>query len=95
MNRIEGLFTGGITILEPQGQTTGIFKHAATAPVHLTRTGLVGDVQADLRVHGVTGWYYRVLEEGTVAPGDIFEQLERPAPGIRIPSYPNFNHQLA
>ncbi len=173
MNRIEGLFIGGITILEPQGQTSGIFKHLATAPLQLTRTGLVGDVQADRRVHGgpekavhhyaaenyarlaaefpqvvaalvpgslgetisttgwdeasvcigdifrlgsalvqvsqprspcwkidhkfgqpemprfiaahgVTGWYYRVLEEGTVAPDDIFELLERPAPGITL-----------
>ncbi len=27
---------------------------------------------------GLTGWYYRVLETGIVAPGDRFELLERP-----------------
>lgn len=173
MMRIGGLFVGGITILEPEGQSTGIFKHAATAPLQLTRTGLVGDAQADRRVHGgtekavhhyaaenyarlaagfpqaaaalvpgslgenlstigwdeasvcigdifrlgetrlqvsqprspcwkidhkfgqpgmsrfiaaqgVTGWYYRVLEEGVVAPDDAFGLLERPAPDITL-----------
>lgn len=173
MNRIEGLFIGGITLLQPEGQSTGIFKHPATAPLQLTRTGLVGDVQADRRVHGgpekavhhyaaenyarlaagfaqavaalvpgslgenisttgwneesvcigdifrlgsalvqvsqprspcwkinhkfsqpemsrfiathgLTGWYYRVLKEGVVAPGDTFELLERPAPDITL-----------
>lgn len=173
MNRIAGLFTGGISILEPEGQTTGIFKHAATTPLQLTRTGFAGDVQADRRVHGgpekavhhyaaenyarlaadfpqaaaalvpgslgenlsttgwdeenvcigdifrlglalvqvsqprspcwkinhkfsqpemlrfiaahgVTGWYYRVLREGKVAPDDTFELQERPAPGITL-----------
>ena len=30
--------------------------------------------------HGLTGWYYRVLEEGEVAAGCVFELIERPAP---------------
>jgi MOSC domain-containing protein YiiM len=29
---------------------------------------------------GLVGWYFRVLEEGEVAPGCAFELLERPAP---------------
>jgi MOSC domain-containing protein YiiM len=29
---------------------------------------------------GLTGWYYRVLEEGEVAPGCVFELLDRPNP---------------
>lgn len=29
---------------------------------------------------GLTGWYFRVLMEGEVAPGCAFELLERPAP---------------
>jgi len=173
MSRICGLYVGGITILEPDGQPTGIFKQAATAPVQLTRDGFRGDTQADRRVHGgpekavhhyagehysalaaafpaakdalvpgslgenlssaawnesavcigdmfrlgsavvqvsqprspcwkinhkfgepgmsrfiaercITGWYYRVIAEGTVAPDDIFELLERPAPSVTL-----------
>ncbi|MBI3523144.1 MAG: MOSC domain-containing protein [Betaproteobacteria bacterium] len=52
MKRITGLFIGSIATLEPEGQPTGIFKHAVAGPVQLTRTGLAGDVQADRRVHG-------------------------------------------
>jgi MOSC domain-containing protein YiiM len=33
---------------------------------------------------GRTGWYYRVLAGGTLAPGDGFELLERPAPGVSL-----------
>ena len=33
---------------------------------------------------GLTGWYYRVVEEGEVAPGDGFELLERPAPDVSL-----------
>jgi MOSC domain-containing protein YiiM len=29
---------------------------------------------------GRTGWYYRVLEEGTIAPGDMLETIDRPQP---------------
>lgn len=33
---------------------------------------------------GITGWYYRVLAGGTVAPGDTFELLERVAAPIAL-----------
>lgn len=33
---------------------------------------------------GITGWYYRVLEEGEVAPGCDFELLERKAPAATV-----------
>ncbi|MBI4984407.1 MAG: MOSC domain-containing protein [Rhodocyclales bacterium] len=33
---------------------------------------------------GITGWYYRVIEAGAVAPGDVFELLDRPAPAASI-----------
>lgn len=33
---------------------------------------------------GLTGWYYRVLEEGEVAPGCRFERIERPAPDAAV-----------
>ena len=170
---IIGPYVGDITILEPEGQSTGIFKQAATLPVRLTREGFAGDRQADRRAHGgpekavhhyavenytrlaeafpqaaaalipgslgeniatrgwredevcvgdifrlgqalvqvsqprspcwkinhkfaeprmarcigdfgIVGWYYRVLEEGMVSPGDAFELRERPAPGISL-----------
>jgi MOSC domain-containing protein YiiM len=34
--------------------------------------------------HGLTGWYYRVVEAGAVATGCGFELLERPAPDITL-----------
>jgi MOSC domain-containing protein YiiM len=34
--------------------------------------------------HGIVGWYYRVLEGGTLAAGDRFELLERPSPGVTL-----------
>jgi MOSC domain-containing protein YiiM len=33
---------------------------------------------------GLTGWYFRVLEEGAVGPGCAFELLERPAPAVTL-----------
>lgn len=33
---------------------------------------------------GLTGWYYRVLEGGTVGPGDAFELVDRPAPEVSL-----------
>lgn len=36
---------------------------------------------------GITGWYYRVREAGTIAAGDAFELVERPNPGISVATY--------
>jgi MOSC domain-containing protein YiiM len=33
---------------------------------------------------GRTGWYYRVLEQGSLQAGDAMELLERPFPGLTI-----------
>lgn len=33
---------------------------------------------------GRSGWYYRVLEEGTLAPGDVVRLVERPNPRLRF-----------
>lgn len=33
-----------------------------------------------MQVSGATGWYYRVLREGWLAPGDRFELIGRPCP---------------
>lgn len=36
---------------------------------------------------GITGWYYRVLEPGTVARGDAFELVERLNPGLSVAAF--------
>jgi MOSC domain-containing protein YiiM len=46
------LFMGSIRPLPPEGQPTGIFKEEVQGSVWLGREGLVGDAQADRRVHG-------------------------------------------
>lgn len=38
------------------------------------------DMAAHVQHSGRTGWYYRVLEAGAVAPGDAFTLIERPCP---------------
>lgn len=37
-------------------------------------------VAALVQSTGRTGWYYRVLQEGILAPGDLLERVERPFP---------------
>lgn len=49
---IEGLFAGGVGYLDPEGQRSGIFKSRITGPVRVEAEGIVGDEQADRRVHG-------------------------------------------
>nr|WP_274705691.1 MOSC domain-containing protein [Salipiger pentaromativorans] len=38
------------------------------------------DMSRRVQQSGRTGWYYRVLEPGTVAPGDRLQRLDRVAP---------------
>ncbi len=33
---------------------------------------------------GFTGWYFRVLEEGSVEPGCAFELIDRPNPDVSV-----------
>jgi MOSC domain-containing protein YiiM len=33
---------------------------------------------------GRTGWFYRVLKEGTIKAGDVLEQVERPFPNLLL-----------
>jgi MOSC domain-containing protein YiiM len=49
---IEHLFAGGIGFLELEGQRSGIFKQRIDGPVRVETQGIVGDEQADRRVHG-------------------------------------------
>jgi MOSC domain-containing protein YiiM len=46
------VFAGPLSRLDPEGQLTGIYKHAIAGPVRVGREGLDGDNQADRRVHG-------------------------------------------
>jgi MOSC domain-containing protein YiiM len=52
VTNIECLFAGGIGYLDPEGQRSGIFKHRVAGPVRVQAEGIVGDEQADRRVHG-------------------------------------------
>lgn len=36
---------------------------------------------------GLTGWYYRVLDGGIVAPGEIFALIERPNPELSVAAF--------
>jgi MOSC domain-containing protein YiiM len=172
-NAAPRLFMGGIRPLPPDNKPTGIFKQELEMPAWLGREGLVGDAQADRRVHGgpekalhqypvsnyarlaelfpevrellvpgsigenlsmpgwdegnvsigdrfrlgdavievaaprspcwkidqrygqegmaaaieahgLTGWYFRVLEEGEVGPGCGFERIEQSAPEVTL-----------
>lgn len=41
-------------------------------------------VQREIVQSGRAGWYYRVLEEGEIRPGDYLEFLERPFPDLPL-----------
>lgn len=47
------------------------------------RCGVSGLMQM-IAAQGLTGWYFRVVEEGEVAPGCAFELIERPAPQVSL-----------
>lgn len=51
-NRLLGLFAGQVRPLGPNGEPSGIVKHALTGPVQIRALGLEGDAQADSSVHG-------------------------------------------
>jgi MOSC domain-containing protein YiiM len=171
---VKSLHIGKIAPLGPQGEPSGFVKRAVHHPVDVNKLGLVGDQQADLRVHGGeekavyayatdhypawaaehpqhnalflpgslgenlavsgmvesdicvgdvhqigsaqlqvcqprqpcfkfalrfndkhlpkamvrngrSGWYYRVLVTGAIAPGDVVELLDRPNPDFPFP----------
>jgi len=48
---VQALYAGSLRTLEPEGQQTGIFK-SSIQTAKVTREGIVGDHQADRRVHG-------------------------------------------
>ena len=79
MNKIDGLFIGNITTLEPGGDRTGIFKHAVSN-VAIQRDGLVGDHQADRRFHG--------------GPDKAVHQFAQPAYQLLAETFPHLADQL-
>ncbi|WP_341964062.1 MOSC domain-containing protein [Pseudomonas sp. RC10] len=52
VSKIERLCAGGLGILKPEGQTTGMYKRPVSGAVHVQKNGIVGDQHADTRVHG-------------------------------------------
>jgi len=169
--QIVSIHVGKVAPLGPEAVPSGFIKHAVSGPVTVTATGVIGDEQADLRVHGGpdkavygygaanyldwrqeypqhlallvpggfgenlaigglreadlcvgdihaigttrlqvcqprrpcfkfalrfndkfmpkamvrtgrSGWYYRVVEAGTIHPGDPVELVDRPNPGF-------------
>ena len=51
-SKIDHVFAGGLGVLQPEGQCTGIFKQRHAGPVRVERHGIVGDQHGDTRVHG-------------------------------------------
>ncbi len=49
--QVEGLYVGSLQTLAPEGQQTGIYKRRVEQ-VDVNALGMIGDVQADKRVHG-------------------------------------------
>lgn len=83
------LFIGGLTRLDDEGQSTGIYKQRVEGSIRLGSEGFAGDVQADRRVHGgpekavhhYAGENFRLLAEhfptaaDQLTPGSIGENV--------------------
>lgn len=50
----------------------------------LARRWQIGDLALQVEKMGYTGWYFRVLQEGIVTPGDRLRLLERPYPQFTL-----------
>jgi MOSC domain-containing protein YiiM len=88
-SRVVSIHVGKVTPLGSQGIPSGFVKHEITRPVHVTPFGIIGDEQADLRVHGgpdkaVYGYgsshYFAWRQEypqhsGLLVPGGLGENL--------------------
>src|SRR5450631_575195 len=51
-SRVASIHVGKVAPLGIEGVQSGFVKHATTGPVSVTLSGILGDEQADLRVHG-------------------------------------------
>jgi MOSC domain-containing protein YiiM len=50
----------------------------------LARRWQVADMVEQVQQMGYTGWYFRVLQEGSVQPGETVRLLERPYPHLTV-----------
>ena len=50
--RVASIHVGKVAPLGPDGVPSGFVKHRVTGAVNVAPLGVVGDEQADLRVHG-------------------------------------------
>lgn len=50
----------------------------------LARRWQIGDLAVQVQDTGFTGWYFRVLQEGIVQPGDRLQLIERPYPHLTV-----------
>jgi MOSC domain-containing protein YiiM len=51
-SKIDHVFAGGLGVLKPEGQRTGIFKRRISGLARVELHGIVGDQHGDPRVHG-------------------------------------------
>ena len=86
---INQVFAGGLSLLKPEGQSTGMFKQRHNGLVRVALNGLVGDQHGDPRVHGgpekavhhyAAEHYPRLAEAfpdsaGQLLPGSLGENL--------------------
>ncbi|MGE8067042.1 MOSC domain-containing protein [Pseudomonas sp. NPDC089569] len=52
ISNVDQVFAGGLSVLPPEGQRTGMFKQRHAGSVRVERHGIVGDQHGDTRVHG-------------------------------------------
>jgi len=50
--RVASIHVGKVASLGPDGVPSGFVKHGVSSAVNVVHLGIVGDEQADLRVHG-------------------------------------------
>lgn len=50
----------------------------------LARRWQLGDLAVQVQDIGFTGWYFRVLQEGVVQPGDALRLIKRPYPHLTV-----------
>lgn len=91
MTTITTLYAGNLRTLEPEGQQTGIYKEVIQQ-AEVNKTGIIGDHQADLRIHGgvekalhqyARNSYLKIIEaypllKGCAVPGSLGENISAP-----------------
>lgn len=53
----------------------------------------VPDLSVFIAQQRITGWYYRVLQEGVIQTGDVIELLDRPNPKLTIDHFNAISNQ--